>query len=96
MSGLTSYVEYYWRVDVSDEKETTQGQEQSKIRTYCYTTYCSGGYSVSNGRTCTNCDGTGEVKGGVTTKTGAVERSPSSGLGVAMECACRDIYVRWL
>lgn len=61
VSGLNSYEYYYWRVDVSDGKATTKGAEQSRIRTYCYTTLCSGGYSVSNGKSCSICGGDGAI-----------------------------------
>ena len=60
ISGLDSYVYYYWRVDVSDGIETTKGAEQNQVRTYCYTTECSDGYSYSS--TCSSCSGTGTAE----------------------------------
>ena len=62
VSGLSSYTYYYWRVDVSDGKETTKGSVQSSIRTYCYTTLCTDGYTTTNGQTCSSCNGTGQKK----------------------------------
>ena len=62
LSGLDSYVYYYWRVDVSDGVATTQGAEQSKVKTYCYTTLCSEGDTSLNSSKCELCGGGGIVK----------------------------------
>ena len=40
---LEEYTYYYWRVDVSDGKVTTEGEIQTKIRTYCLADLCNGG-----------------------------------------------------
>ena len=34
-TNLSQYTYYYWRVDVSDGKATTEGDLQTQIRTYC-------------------------------------------------------------
>ncbi len=34
-TNLSEYTYYYWRVDVSDGKATTQGDVQTRVRTYC-------------------------------------------------------------
>ncbi len=53
-TNLSQYTYYYWRVDVSDGKVTTEGDLQTQIRTYCSgSTYsCSGGTTSSNSVTC--------------------------------------------
>jgi len=54
-SNLSQYTYYYWRVDVTDGKATTEGDIQAQIRTYCSGTgrSCSGGTTVTNGAACT-------------------------------------------
>jgi len=42
-TNLSQYTYYYWRVDVSDGKATTEGDIQSQIRTYCPASSCKGG-----------------------------------------------------
>jgi len=34
-TSLSQYTYYYWRVDVSDGKATTEGDIQTQVRTYC-------------------------------------------------------------
>ena len=34
-TNLNQYTYYYWRVDVSDGKATTEGDLQTRVRTYC-------------------------------------------------------------
>ena len=75
VSGLNSYEYYYWRVDVSDGKDTTKGTEQSQVRTYCYTTECTTGSTVANGTNCSSCGGTGNTTTNTTcTACGGVGR----------------------
>ena len=89
VSGLTSYTYYYWRVDVSDGRETTRGTEQSRIRTYCYTTKCTKGYTTANGKDCSTCGGDGTISststctkcGGDKTITSTTTCTSCSGLG---------------
>ena len=64
---ISSYTYYYWRVDVSDGKVTTEGDIQAQVRTYCpgtgYT--CNGPFVEENGKTCSTCSGSGKVTSGV-------------------------------
>ncbi len=55
-SNLSQYTYYYWRVDVSDGKATTQGDIQTQVRTYCPGTglTCNGPFSSPNASPCTN------------------------------------------
>jgi len=50
--GLTQYTTYYYRIDVTDQKTTTEG-EINYVRTYCPSTAksCNGKHA------CTNCNG---------------------------------------
>ena len=43
LTNLSQYTYYYWRVDVSDGKATTEGDVQAQVRTYCGASPCSGG-----------------------------------------------------
>ena len=47
-TNLSQYTYYYWRVDVSDGKATTEGDIQTQVRTYCpgtgYT--CNGPFDI--------------------------------------------------
>ena len=63
-TNLSQYTYYYWRVDVSDGKATTQGDVQTQVRTYCPGTglTCNGPFVQANGATCTSCKGNGSVK----------------------------------
>ena len=60
-TNLSQYTYYYWRVDVSDGKATTQGDVQTQVRTYCPGTglTCNGPFVLKNSDTCpiTNCSG---------------------------------------
>ncbi len=57
-TNLSQYTYYYWRVDVSDGKATTEGDIQTQVRTYCpgtgYT--CNGGGIIYNCTPCTAYD----------------------------------------
>ena len=56
-TNLSQYTYYYWRVDVSDGKATTQGDVQTQVRTYCQGTglTCNGPFVEKNGSTCYSC-----------------------------------------
>ena len=53
-TNLSQYTYYYWRVDVSDGKATTQGDVQTRVRTYCPGTgrYCNGPFVEHNAADC--------------------------------------------
>ena len=56
-NNLSAYTYYYWKVDVTDGKNTISGIQQAKVRTYCSATYCSG---PTQGTTnCSYCNGSG-------------------------------------
>ena len=54
-TNLSQYTYYYWRVDVSDGKVTTEGDIQTQVRTYCSGTgyTCNGPFVQTNGKACT-------------------------------------------
>ena len=58
-TNLSQYTYYYWRVDVSDGKATTQGDVQRQVRTYCPGT----GYTCREGGQliCWRCKSVGTV-----------------------------------
>ena len=55
-SSLKEYTDYYYRIDVTDGKSTTEGDVKS-VRTYCP------GGSITT-ESCDNCGGDGKVSGG--------------------------------
>ena len=56
-TNLSQYTYYYWRVDVTDGKATTQGDVQTQVRTYCAGTgtTCNGPFVEKNGANCARC-----------------------------------------
>jgi len=70
-TGLANYTDYYWRIDVSDGKESISGVANS-TKTYCSTTECNGNgdciycsaVSVSSGPQYTKSNGEGNVCSG--------------------------------
>ena len=57
-TGLSNYTTYYFRIDVSDNKETTIGSYSSE-HTLCESTKCTGPFIGST--TCQPCKGSGQT-----------------------------------
>ena len=65
-TGLSNYTTYYFRVDVTDNKETTKGNDSSE-RTLCESTKCTGPFTKMDN--CIECSGKGTVSGLVSCDT---------------------------